>query len=94
MTEPNDQDRYRRAHARVKALQAFYLHGALYVGVNVVLHIINLVSGGPYWAIWPLLGWGVGLIAQALVTYGVLPFMSRDWEERKIREVLDRERRR
>lgn len=29
-----------------------------------LLFVINLSTGSPYWVLWVLLGWGVGLLAH------------------------------
>jgi len=91
---PDDRIRYERARRRVREIRAFYLHCAIFVAVNVLLHAINFVaSPRVYWAFWPLLGWGIGLLAHGFATYRWMPFMGREWEERKIRELMDRDRR-
>jgi len=65
----------------------------VFVAVNILLHVINFATApGVYWAFWPLLGWGIGLLAHALATYRWMPFAGKDWEERKIRELMDKER--
>jgi len=58
-----------RAGARLgaDAKPEFYRHLAVYVAVNLLLVVINLVtSRGYFWAIWPLLGWGIGIAIHAL----------------------------
>lgn len=85
----------RRAHRRLIRLKAFYGHLAIYVMVNTMLHAINLASGRRYWAIWPLLGWGIAIVVQAATTFGWPGrLLSPDWEERKLREFAAVERRR
>ena len=70
METPDDRTRYERARRYVREIRAFYLHCAIFVAVNVLLHVINFVaSPKAYWAFWPLLGWGIGLLAHGLVTY-------------------------
>jgi 2TM domain len=54
---------------------------------------VSTLTGGVWWFYWPLLGWGIGLGAHAL---GVFDFgwsgpWGRDWEERKTREMMDKE---
>ena len=50
---------------RAEALVGFAIHLAGYLAVNVVLLVINLLtSPGVPWAIWPLLGWGVGVASH------------------------------
>jgi len=58
------------------------------------LFVINWVTPGNWWFYWPLVGWGVGLAIHALVVFvfgGSGPW-GQDWEERKTREMMDRER--
>jgi hypothetical protein len=94
MATPEEQARYERARRHVREIRGFYLHAIVFVAVNALLHIINFVTApGVYWAFWPLLGWGIGLAAHGLVTYRWAPFLGHDWEERKIRELMDRDRR-
>ena len=93
-TGPYDQDRYRRARRRVREIRAFYLHLAVFIGVNVLLHLINFVATPRiYWAFWPLVGWGIGLLVHGLVTYRWVPFVGKEWEARKLRELMDESRR-
>jgi hypothetical protein len=93
-TAPEERERYERARRRVRELRGFYVHATLFVAVNVLLHIINFAtSPRTYWAFWPLFGWGIGLLAHALATYRFMPFAGKDWEERKIRELMEKDRR-
>ena len=53
-----------------QAKSDFYRHLAVYVAVNLMLVVINLVtSSSSFWAIWPLLGWGIGIAVHALRTF-------------------------
>ena len=91
-----EQRRYDRAHARVQVIKGFYVHALAFVMVNIALLAINLLAGGVWWFYWPLIGWGIGL---GLHAFGVFGFggggpWGREWEERKVREMMDKERRR
>lgn len=82
--------RYEEARQYVQRLRGFYVHLAVYVGVNALLVTINLLSSPrTLWFYWPMLGWGIGLAAQALSLFGG-SFLGSEWEERKIRQRLDR----
>ncbi len=51
-----------------RARIGLYIHLAAYLGVNALLVAINLAtSTSCLWFKWPLLGWGVGLLAHAVV---------------------------
>lgn len=85
----NQDEQYRQARRHVRQLRGFYIHLAVYVLVNVGLLTLNLLCGRPYWFFWPTAGWGIGLLAHGLSVAG-WRFLGREWEERKIREHLDR----
>ena len=55
------------ARKRVEARNGFVIHVALYALVNAGLVVIWLVTGRGYpWFIWPLFGWGIGVLAHVL----------------------------
>jgi hypothetical protein len=57
-----------RAHRRVPRMQrsGFRSHLFAYLAVNAGLVAIWALSGmGYFWPVWPVLGWGVGLLADA-----------------------------
>ena len=59
-----------QAVARRKA--GLYIHAAVYAGVNALLITINLSTAtGRLWFKWPLLGWGVGLLAHAAAAFSL-----------------------
>jgi len=62
-------ERYLRAKERVIAKRGFYRHLSVYVGVMVLLAVVDLTMGGAVWFHWPLLGWGVGVFFHALNTF-------------------------
>jgi hypothetical protein len=82
-----------RAEKRVEEIKGFYVHLMVYSVVNLGLFLINLVTrdGGGWWFYWPLLGWGIGLTIHAATLLFEGPFGPR-WEERKVRELMDRDR--
>ena len=49
-----------------------YIHATVYVAVNVLLITINLSTvPGQLWFQWPLLGWGIGLLAHAAAAFSL-----------------------
>ncbi|HET6389762.1 2TM domain-containing protein [Hyphomicrobium sp.] len=44
--------------------QGFKIHLLAYVGVNVILAIINYMNPQTIWFYWVLIGWGIGLAAH------------------------------
>jgi hypothetical protein len=60
------------ARQRVKARLGFYRHAFIYVVVITGLGLLAF-SQGKTWAVWPALGWGIGLLAHGLGVWGVAP---------------------
>ncbi len=85
--------KYERAKKRAEELKEFYHHLMVYVIVNAFLVVLNLLtSPGYYWFKWPLLGWGIGLTIHGATTFFPSAFWGSDWEERKIKELMDKDR--
>ncbi len=82
----NAEDEARR---HVRGLRRFYHHLLTYVLVNSGLATINLLTNPHHlWFIWPLLGWSLWLAIDALSTFARSRCLGRDWEEAKIRKLL------
>ena len=62
---------FREREARqILKRRTFYLHLAVYLAVQVMLVAIwALVGGGFPWFLFPLLGWGVGLVAHGATAF-------------------------
>lgn len=83
---------YRAARSKVHRLKGFYTHLFFYLLVNAGLIALNLLySPGHLWFFWPLLGWGIGIASHAFNTFQPFSLFSKNWEERKIREYLEKE---
>ncbi len=88
-TDYNDENRaYYRAKKRVEELKGFYGNLISYCCVIPFLVFINLqFSPGFHWFWFSALGWGFGVVMHAFKVFGY----SSNWEERKIREILEKE---
>ena len=60
-----DADLEATARRRVAARMGWYVHALVYLAVNAVLAALSL-STGRHWAIFPALGWGLGLLMHGL----------------------------
>ena len=58
----------RLARKRAGAKLGWYLHATLYVLVNVVLALLSSAHG-KHWAIFPAMGWAIGLAAHGLAVF-------------------------
>ena len=61
----------------------FRLHLWAFVLVNLALNAANWFAGGDWWAFWPLIVWGVVLVAHYLA------YKSRRVDERWVEERTD-----
>ena len=86
----DEQEKLSRARQEVEAMTGFYIHLAAFVVVNALLFVINAVSGAAWWVQWPILGWGIGIIAHALAVFGRWPNFVTNWQLRKMKELKDR----
>ncbi|MEW5676083.1 2TM domain-containing protein [Flavobacterium enshiense] len=94
-TNYNDREKYETARNRVKEIKEFYSHLLAYVVVNLFLMAVNLLTSPEHlWFFWPMLGWGIGITVHAMKTFNFMPFLGRDWEERKLKEFMEEEERR
>ena len=82
---------YRAARCQVRRLRGFYAHLAVYLAVNAGLLIVNLFSApGRLWGVWPLAGWGVGVVIHGAGVFLGGRLSGAAWEERKIREIMEK----
>jgi hypothetical protein len=87
----DDPDAYARAKKRVRQIRGFYIHATVYALVNAFLIALNvLTSTAGLWSVWPLLGWGIGLAAHGVATFGFGGLWGADWEQRKIKELMEK----
>ena len=75
----------------VRKIRGFYGHLAQYVIVISGLIALNLFTSPKYfWAVWPALGWGLGILFHGMRVFGTMPFMNADWEKRQVEKYLGR----
>ena len=89
----NEDQEYLRAKKKVENLKSFYINLTAYISVNILLFVINYVTAkGDWWFIFPLVGWGIGVAIHGLVTYLDYNRSTANWEDRKIKELLERDK--
>ncbi|MGL2963991.1 2TM domain-containing protein [Flavobacterium sp. RSB2_4_14] len=93
-----DEIKYQEALKRVKKIKGFYTHLAVYVVINIAIVIANFQSldeGESYFQFRifsTAFFWGIGLAAHGLSVFVPTMLMGKNWEERKIKELMDKEK--
>ena len=96
----NTQDEIKNQEAlnRVKKIKGFYTHAIVYVFVNIMivfLNVKNLDPGESYFQFKNFMTaffWGIGLVAHGLSVFVPNWIMGQNWEERKIKEFMEKEK--
>ncbi len=81
-----DDELRRRAIYQLIKKRCFALHARAYVVVNLLLIGVWALTGGLFWPVFPILGWGIGLSAHAWATYG----HWKPFSEEQIRDEAER----
>ena len=90
-TLPDLPSQEQEAMVYVCDIKAFYLHAVQYGMVMLGLTILNLLtSPGYFWAIWPMLGWGMGAVSHGLSVFEVINPFGDAWEKRQIAKRMNR----
>lgn len=86
------EKKYKLAKKQVEKLKGFYIHLAVYIIFIPVLIYLNIISRAGFpWALFPIFGWGFGIMGHASETFNYNPFFGKDWEARKIRELMNKD---
>ena len=88
-TEMSEEEIYKEARKRVEEKKGFFTHLAVYIVVNIVLIIIWATTGAGFpWFVFPLAGWGIGVLFHFL---GVFVFSRQtEWDRRQIEKEAER----
>ena len=93
-----DEIKYQEALKRVKKIKGFYTHAIVYVFVNIMIvffNVKNLDPGESYFQFKNFMTaffWGIGLVAHGLSVFVPNWIMGQNWEERKIKEFMEKEK--
>ncbi len=97
----NEEKRYLKAKKRIEELKQFYKHLVVYIVVNTFISlrkiIRNLDNGetlneaffdSSTFIVWFF--WGIAIVLQAFKVFGFDLFMGKNWEEQKIKELMNK----
>ena len=86
-----DQELRDQAISRLKEKKDFRDHLFVYIVVMLALNGIWMATnfGGYYWPVWPMFGWGIGVVFHGVGVYSHKPITEDDiqHEMRKLRPV-------
>jgi hypothetical protein len=85
--------KYIEAKRKVKSMKGFYLHATVYVLVNLFIISQNVQEGESLSNMdnyWTAIFWGIGLLAHGISVFSPNVFFGKDWEEKIIRELMDK----
>ncbi len=91
-------EEYYLAYKRVKRIKGFYTHLIVYILVNLFLIFnkyfeANTIEVFSQWHTYSTpFFWGIGLVAHGLSVFGSELFFGSNWEERKIKEYMEKEK--
>jgi hypothetical protein len=97
------EQEYSIAKKRVKAIKGFYVHFIVYILVNIFISgviIFGLTESGDsftealsnfgVYSTWVF--WGIGIFFHFMGVFGFGSLISKDWEERKIKELMEKDK--
>ncbi len=88
------ENKYLKAKEKVEERKRFYTNLISYAGFIIFLAFINYWSNkwSYPWFLWAAFGWGIGVVVQGVKIFGFNSFFGKDWEERKIKEFMNEDK--
>ncbi len=86
-----EDKRYQKAKERVENIKGFYGNLIAYCIVIPCLAILNYNTTSFPWIIFPVVGWGFGLLTHGLEAFGYHPIWGKRWEEKKLRQLMEKD---
>ncbi len=93
MNEIDKENKYLRAKQKVADIKKFYTGLLTYVVFISLLAALNYYTNewANPWFLWAAFGWGIAIVIHAFKAFEWLPFMGRNWEDKKIKEYMDKD---
>lgn len=102
-TDYTKEQHYLKAKKKVEKLKGFYRHFIIYIIANIFISgyiTYQLMNDGGYsfteastnfWAHSTWLFWGIGVFFHALGTFGFPFLLGKEWEEKKLKELMNKQ---
>jgi len=93
MNDFEQENKYIRAKERIAGIKKFYSSLMAYVVFIAFLAGLNYYTNGwnNPWFLWAAFGWGIGIVFHSFKAFGWLPYLNKNWEEKKIKEFMDKD---
>ena len=97
-TETDKSYRYKLVQKRVKKIKGFYVHLLVYLFINIAIFIMSSRDDGILEALTEIgnystaFFWGIGLLAHWCDVFMPNIFFGKEWEEKKIREIMEKQK--
>jgi 2TM domain len=92
-TNQSNSDKYFAAKQQVEKIKGFYGNLISYLIGNLFLLYINLqYSPNDLWFFWPFLGWGIGVVFHGIRVFNYMPFLGKNWEQKKIEQFMQQDK--
>ena len=98
MDNYNDKAAYEVAKKKVDKIRGFYIHLLVYTAINIMIIYANAQFLKPNESFFQFkifstaFWWGIGLLAHGVNVFAMDLIFGQNWEERKIREIMEKER--
>ena len=96
--EQYDEIKYQEAAKRVQKIKGFYTHAVVYLVINTAIIISQIqFSSSDNWSLElrqfsTAFFWGIGLAAHGLSVFMPTMILGKDWEDKKIKELMEKEK--
>ncbi len=93
-----EEMQYKAAKKRFQKIKGFYVHLSIYLIINILIVILNVKNhdfraGVDLWVLFTTpFFWGIGLFFHWTRVFGPNFFFGKEWEERKIKELMEKEK--
>ncbi len=93
MDDFNKENNYIRAKDKVRKIKKFYTSLLSYIVFIAFMAGLNYYTNEWHspWFLWVAFGWGIGIIFHAFKAFEWMPYMNKNWEDRKIKEFMEQD---
>jgi hypothetical protein len=78
------QTLYKKANARAREKKRFFAHFLRWAVMSIFFILVNIFTSDYFWAIFPIMGWGIGLAMHGIKVY------TNEWEDSETERELRR----